>query len=129
MSFLCPRIGKTRKSCSLKNSFAVVALVAIALAACSTAANDQAERPSTVASPTSTGEDQTQPADDLNTPQPTTAPAANTDTQDPAETPRSPLATAVPAYPDVVVSTVAGGQIDFGSLEGQDTVLWFWAPW
>lgn len=25
--------------------------------------------------------------------------------------------------------TVAGGQIDLASLEGQDTVLWFWAPW
>jgi hypothetical protein len=25
--------------------------------------------------------------------------------------------------------TVSGTQIDFGSLEGQDTVLWFWAPW
>lgn len=28
-----------------------------------------------------------------------------------------------------VVDTVAGGQIDLASLEGQDTVLWFWAPW
>ncbi|MGI9605098.1 MAG: hypothetical protein ACR2P0_03065 [Acidimicrobiales bacterium] len=27
------------------------------------------------------------------------------------------------------VSTVAGGQLDLGSLDGQDTVLWFWAPW
>lgn len=25
--------------------------------------------------------------------------------------------------------TVSGTQIDLGSLEGQDTVLWFWAPW
>jgi len=25
--------------------------------------------------------------------------------------------------------TVAGGQIELTSLEGQDTVLWFWAPW
>ncbi len=25
--------------------------------------------------------------------------------------------------------TASGGQIDFGSLEGTDTVLWFWAPW
>lgn len=25
--------------------------------------------------------------------------------------------------------TVQGGQIDLASLEGQDVVLWFWAPW
>ena len=29
----------------------------------------------------------------------------------------------------VVAATAAGGQIDFGALEGTDTVLWFWAPW
>jgi hypothetical protein len=29
----------------------------------------------------------------------------------------------------VVYDTVTGGQIDLGALEGQDTVLWFWAPW
>lgn len=28
-----------------------------------------------------------------------------------------------------VGQTAAGGQIDFNSLEGTDTVLWFWAPW
>lgn len=28
-----------------------------------------------------------------------------------------------------VATTVSGGQIDFGSFEGQDVVLWFWAPW
>lgn len=26
-------------------------------------------------------------------------------------------------------TTISGSQIDLGSLEGQDTVLWFWAPW
>lgn len=26
-------------------------------------------------------------------------------------------------------ATISGGQIDLGSLEGQDAVLWFWAPW
>ncbi len=26
-------------------------------------------------------------------------------------------------------ATVSGQTIDLGSLEGQDTVLWFWAPW
>lgn len=26
-------------------------------------------------------------------------------------------------------ATLAGESIDLGSLEGQDAVLWFWAPW
>ena len=26
-------------------------------------------------------------------------------------------------------NTIDGDVIDFGSLEGQDVVLWFWAPW
>lgn len=30
---------------------------------------------------------------------------------------------------DGTFATVAGGQLDVGALEGQDTVLWFWAPW
>lgn len=30
---------------------------------------------------------------------------------------------------DGVFQTISGSQIDLGSLEGQDTVLWFWAPW
>jgi hypothetical protein len=34
-----------------------------------------------------------------------------------------------PAEASVVATTVDGGQIDFGSLQGQDVVLWFWAPW
>lgn len=33
------------------------------------------------------------------------------------------------SFPDFVATTADGGQIDFGALEGQDTVLWFWAPW
>lgn len=53
-------------------------------------------------------------------------------------TPTTPVevtATAVPAdqehntFPSFIAPTVDGGQINFGSLEGQDTVLWFWAPW
>ncbi len=28
-----------------------------------------------------------------------------------------------------VWNLVGGGQIEPGSIEGQDTVLWFWAPW
>ena len=30
---------------------------------------------------------------------------------------------------DLTATTVDGSQLDFGSLEGQDAVLWFWAPW
>lgn len=29
----------------------------------------------------------------------------------------------------LIATTASGGQIDFGALEGQDFVLWFWAPW
>ena len=28
-----------------------------------------------------------------------------------------------------LIPTADGGQIDLGSLEGTDTILWFWAPW
>lgn len=28
-----------------------------------------------------------------------------------------------------VLPTVSGSQIDVNSLEGSDTILWFWAPW
>jgi cytoskeletal protein RodZ len=28
-----------------------------------------------------------------------------------------------------LVGLVGGGQLDLNSIEGQDTVLWFWAPW
>jgi hypothetical protein len=36
---------------------------------------------------------------------------------------------ASPSVEDLVAPTANGGQIDFNSLEGSDTVLWFWAPW
>ncbi len=36
---------------------------------------------------------------------------------------------AASTFPQFVTATTGGGQLDFGSLEGQDTVLWFWAPW
>jgi hypothetical protein len=31
--------------------------------------------------------------------------------------------------PSLVVDTLDGGQLDVADLLGQDTVLWFWAPW
>lgn len=33
------------------------------------------------------------------------------------------------AFPRFSASTLDGGQLDFGALEGQDLALWFWAPW
>jgi hypothetical protein len=30
---------------------------------------------------------------------------------------------------DVAFATSDGGQLEWGTLEGQDVVLWFWAPW
>lgn len=60
----------------------------------------------------------------------------------PTPLPPPPTATAVPPTPTpepapvVTVpelagsfATIGGGQIDLGSLQGQDVVLWFWAPW
>ncbi len=49
---------------------------------------------------------------------------------EPAPAPTSqPEVEGPPPFPATVVATSDGGQIDFGSLAGQDTVLWFWAPW
>ncbi len=87
----------------------------------------------------------TQNSTDVAAPAPTSqaaatvpAPTAETDADTSSTTSRAATepaiaesaATSQPAsFPNAVVSTVAGGQIDFGSLEGQDIVLWFWAPW
>lgn len=35
----------------------------------------------------------------------------------------------IPLPTEVSLPTVDGGQLAFGDLAGQDTVLWFWAPW
>jgi len=51
--------------------------------------------------------------------------ASTTDVSSPAA---SESALAAPVI-EGVFDTVSGTQIDLGSLEGQDTVLWFWAPW
>lgn len=51
--------------------------------------------------------------------------ASTTDASSPAA---SESALAAPVI-EGVFDTVSGTQIDLGSLEGQDTVLWFWAPW
>jgi len=31
--------------------------------------------------------------------------------------------------PQLVGDTVAGAQLDTNDLQGQDVVVWFWAPW
>ena len=36
--------------------------------------------------------------------------------------------TTAPVEPELV-DLVGGGQLDLTSIEGTDTVLWFWAPW
>ena len=36
---------------------------------------------------------------------------------------------AQPVIPSFVVDTTTGGQINIGDLQGQDAMLWFWAPW
>lgn len=47
------------------------------------------------------------------------------------EAPAAPETTAVPevSFPSFTVPTSDGGQIEWTSLQGQDVVLWFWAPW
>ena len=52
-----------------------------------------------------------------------TAPPETTTTAVTAET-----TTDEPASADQV-ALIGGGQFDLGSIEGTDTVLWFWAPW
>lgn len=37
--------------------------------------------------------------------------------------------TTTTAQPGELVDLVGGGQLDLNSIEGTDTVLWFWAPW
>ena len=34
-----------------------------------------------------------------------------------------------PGLPRLVADTVGGAQLDTNDLAGQDTVIWFWAPW
>ncbi len=55
----------------------------------------------------------------------TVAPTTSVSTTTSTTTTSTTTTTAAPA----VWNLVGGGQIDPGSIEGQDTVLWFWAPW
>lgn len=33
------------------------------------------------------------------------------------------------SMPEVAVPALDGGEVDFGELQGQDVLVWFWAPW
>ena len=56
------------------------------------------------------------------------AAACATDDSCPAE--RSAPATVAAEWPhDFVENTIGGGLIDANDLEGNDVILWFWAPW
>lgn len=64
------------------------------------------------------------------------APQAATEPEAPegvAEPDAAPEVVAEPDAPPALLSgtfeTLDGDTIDLGSLEGQDVVLWFWAPW
>ena len=91
--------------------FALAALVA----ACGSSGGDQATAPD--ASAPAPAEAASAPAEAPTAPDDATASDAGASTAAPAE---APLA---------VLTTVGGGQIDAGALEGRDLALWFWAPW
>jgi hypothetical protein len=61
------------------------------------------------------------------TPDSTTAPSTTASANTSPTTTAITTTTAAPA--GELVPLVGGGQIDLNSIEGQDTVLWFWAPW
>lgn len=127
---ICALDHQNRTGCSMRYASPLIASAVLVLAACAsgTGDGDEAARPGVVATAPVTENETTSP-DLPQSPQPTTVPAVSAPAPDEAEKDPASSRDAVPAYPDAVVATVAGGQIDFGSLEGQDTVLWFWAPW
>lgn len=57
--------------------------------------------------------------------------SAQTEAESVASTaPDDAMAASTSEIPDVAGPLAVGdGQIEFASLEGQDVVLWFWAPW
>ena len=58
-----------------------------------------------------------------------TATAAPADSGDAAAVVEEAPSAGGPGLPTLVADTVDGAQIDTNSLEGQDVVVWFWAPW
>ena len=93
---------------------------------------------STTAGPTTTtpataDPSTTTPSTTTATPTTTTAAVPTTTTPATSEAPRT-TAAPEPAFDpnsplNGTFSTVGGQSIDLASLQGQDVVLWFWAPW
>ena len=78
----------------------------------------------------------TNPPEESTTRPPTTVAPPNTEapvtttTAEPASVGSSTAETTeVPVVDADLVDLVGGGQLDLNSIVGQDTVLWFWAPW
>ena len=61
--------------------------------------------------------------------EPTATPTLGAVESEPSEQQQDIPASRPSVLPDAVLPTVSGGQIEFGTLEGNDLVLWFWAPW
>lgn len=71
----------------------------------------------------------------------TSAPTSSTPSSEATETTSAPTTAASTTEPPTTVAPtteapagdfvnlVGGGQLDLNSIEGTDTVLWFWAPW
>lgn len=95
-----------------------LASAALVLAACG-ATGDEAEAES-VAAPTATASQ---------TPQATPEPTAASEPTPAAEPTPTDEPVAVPAALDFDAPTVDGGTFQGASLVGQDSVLYFWAPW
>ena len=60
---------------------------------------------------------------------PTEEAAAPVDNAEAAAVEEAEAAGGGAGLPTLVADTVGGAQIDTNSLEGQDVVVWFWAPW
>ena len=106
---------------------AVLAIALLAASCASTATVDSAsEAPvSSAESPAVVEETPSSAADEPS------APA--TPTTEATTTAPAPAASEAPSSSEApvgeLVNLVGGGQLDLNSIEGTDTVLWFWAPW
>lgn len=99
---------------------AALAAAALVLTACGTGEDDTSS-----ASSATTEAAETAPA----TPEPTTAETPPAGDGEQATSEEAPEEIAVPAALDFDAPTVGGGTFSGASLVGQDSVLYFWAPW
>ena len=127
----------------------VLAAASLMIAACSTAPTESVDGSSTPTAESATtatagaeADEQAQPSADESA---TTESAASGDSasedagsEDVTETTAPPVTEApvettaddgVPSVFSGEFQTLSGETFDLGSLEGQDVVLWFWAPW